>query len=393
MTFPGCNHILVSPVSINKMYSHAAPDALSNAGSPISFPDQDARKSAIFCLTLTPKPGESVTEFCTRLYRNLRAAEAVPLHLQVFGSVAAHSEFRQIMRHTMGADECPLTWVEGAACNGTPIAGAHVYATAGREVQRIRLYGKPVGSVVEDASMRHCILGGLTPETIGASRADQTAEVLDATAEALAEAGFEMADILRTWFFLDDLLSWYDAFNEVRTRHYSQMQFRTGSMPASTGVSGRNPAGAALALAVWAAQPGNGSGRIEEVASPLQCPAPTYGSSFSRAMEITSQAGRHLTISGTASIALEGQTLWKNDVKRQIALTMEVVRAILTSHSYTLEDITRATAYFKHPADVAAFHDWCLEHELRKLPVIHAECGICRDDLLFELEADAWKNA
>jgi enamine deaminase RidA (YjgF/YER057c/UK114 family) len=374
------------------MYSHVAPDASAKSGSSLANQSMSARKNAIFCLTLTPKAGEGVAEFCARLHRQFQAAQAVPLHLQVFGATAAYAEFQQSLRRTMGADESPITWVEGAGCDGTPVAGVHAYATTGHEVQRIRIQGKAVGSVVEDASMRHCLLGGLVPETVKATRPGQTAAVLEATERALGEAGFEMADIVRTWFFLDDLLDWYDAFNEVRTRCYSRMQFRTGSMPASTGVSGKNPAGAALTLAVWAAQCGNGMGRIEEVASPLQCPAPTYGSSFSRAMGISSEAGHYLTISGTASIALEGQTLWKDDVRRQIALTMEVVRAILTSHSYGLEDITRATAYFKHPGDIAAFQEWRMAHEARNLPVIHAACGICRDDLLFELEADAWKS-
>jgi hypothetical protein len=35
---------------------------------------------------------------------------------------------------------------------------------------------------------------------------------------------------------------------------------------------------------------------------------------------------------------------------------------------------------------------WCAERDMCSLPVIAAQCGICRDDLLFELEADAWKS-
>jgi hypothetical protein len=72
---------------------------------------------------------------------------------------------------------------------------------------------------------------------------------------------------------------------------------------------------------------------------------------------------------------------------------MEVVEAILESRGFGFSDITRATAYFKHSVDIPAFAAWCAEHEVRSLPFVAAECGICRDDLLFELEADAWKSS
>ena len=129
---------------------------------------------------------------------------------------------------------------------------------------------------------------------------------------------------------------------------------------------------------------------IAAVPSPLQCAASCYGSSFSRAMEITTRHGRQLLVSGTASIAPEGQTLHAGDLRGQIDLTMEVVGAILASRGLKLSDITRATAYFKHRADIPAFDAWCADHQLSSMPAVAAQCGICRDDLLFELEADAW---
>jgi hypothetical protein len=70
---------------------------------------------------------------------------------------------------------------------------------------------------------------------------------------------------------------------------------------------------------------------------------------------------------------------------------MEVVEKILASRGFGFLDITRATAYFKNRADIPAFAEWCAARNLRSLPAIAAQCGICRGDLLFELEADAWK--
>jgi enamine deaminase RidA (YjgF/YER057c/UK114 family) len=108
-------------------------------------------------------------------------------------------------------------------------------------------------------------------------------------------------------------------------------------------------------------------------------------------MEISSPRGRRLLISGTAGIAPDGRTLWQGNLHRQMGLTLEVVEAILASRGFAMSDITRATAYFKHRADIPEFASWRAARGLPSLPVIPAHCGICRDDLLFELEADAWK--
>jgi enamine deaminase RidA (YjgF/YER057c/UK114 family) len=108
-------------------------------------------------------------------------------------------------------------------------------------------------------------------------------------------------------------------------------------------------------------------------------------------MEIGCLRGRRLLISGTASIAHGGQTLWPGNLNRQINLTMGVVEAILESRGFAFSDITRATAYFKNRTGIPAFAAWCAGRNLRSLPFVAAQCGICRNDLLFELEADAWK--
>jgi enamine deaminase RidA (YjgF/YER057c/UK114 family) len=339
-------------------------------------------------VTVKPLANEGVMEMFSRLAVVLKELDATIVHLMVFGSVNASAAGMEAMRQVFGNLDWPVTWVEGAACDGGPIAGIHVFALTGSSVKRIVQDGHVVGSVIEDEAMRQCFLGGMGPGQISSSRAEQTRETLQNMEEVLAQSGFSFGDVVRTWFYLDNLLSWYGDFNQVRTHAYSKIQFRTGSLPASTGISGRNPNGAALTAAAWAVQPLNSSVHVEEVASPLQCPAPVYGSSFSRAMEISSACSRRLLVSGTASIAPDGKTLWKSDVDKQVSQTMKVVEAILHSRKLSLSDLTRATAYFKHPADVQAFKEWCATHDLSNLPVVLANCGICRDDLLFEFEAD-----
>ena len=69
---------------------------------------------------------------------------------------------------------------------------------------------------------------------------------------------------------------------------------------------------------------------------------------------------------------------------------MKVVEAILNSRGFEFSDITRAVAYFKNRSDIPAFASWCVQRDLTSLPFVAAQCGICRDDLLLEWEADAW---
>jgi enamine deaminase RidA (YjgF/YER057c/UK114 family) len=300
-----------------------------------------------------------------------------------------HAPAVEAMRRIFGQPAWPMTWVEGAGCGRQPIAGLQVFALAGGEVQPVELNGRVVGSVFDDGAARHCLLAGLGPDNPLLPREDQARQALDNLAASLDRSGFSLGDVARTWFFNDELLAWYREFNQVRTKIYSRTQFRSGSLPASTGVSARNPDNTALVLGAWAVKPRAAASCVLEVASPLQCPAPAYGSSFSRAVEIHSPGARQLLVSGTASITPDGRSIHNGDVVAQIDLSMEVVAAMLTARGLTWADVSRATAYFKSAADAPAFAAWLARHEQWTLPVVCAVCDICRDDLLFEIELDA----
>jgi enamine deaminase RidA (YjgF/YER057c/UK114 family) len=370
--------------------------ALSPLNAPPDFcPDGtrvvDSRRLAAheFVLTVAARPGEGVAPVFSRLAAALRERDATVLKLLVYGSLAAHEEGVKMMRRYLGAIDWPVTWVEGASCDGSPLAGVQAFAIAGADLQRVVVNGQVVGSVFEDAGARHCLLGGLGPTDPTQPRVTQASQTFENLATALGQAGFTLADVARTWFFNDDILAWYGDFNRVRTAHYARTLFHTGSLPASTGVEGYNPAGAASVMGAWAVQPLDASARVAEVASPLQCPAPAYGSSFSRAMEISSGGRRRVLVSGTASIAASGETLWPGDTRKQIEQTMEVIAAMLRLREMNFSDVTRATAYFKQQADTALFAKWLQANGLQTFPYVPVHCDICRDDLLFELELDA----
>lgn len=349
-----------------------------------------------FCLTLQPQAGETAEQLFGRLARELEAREAEPVHVLAFGDVRHAPAAASALADVLGERQCPMTWAEGAACDGDALAGVQVFAACA-EVERVRIGNRIAACVFSDGAARHCVIGGLTPSLGVDSRAAAACRTFELLEWTLAQNGFALGDVVRTWFFLDDLLSWYDVFNRVRAEVYGRTHFRAGCLPASTGVAARNPSGAPLTAAAWAMQPLNGMARVVEVPSPLQGPARAYGSWFSRAVEVIgfngaggeAGASRRLWISGTASIGPDGRTLHPGMARAQIEHTMRVVRAILESRGYGFGDVTRAVAYFKSASHAALFSAWQERWELRRLPVVETVCGICRGELEFEIELDA----
>lgn len=341
-------------------------------------------------LTLTPRETETPGAMVKRLTAALTEWDATMVRLIVFGSIAACQPISEALRQAFGRSVFPLTWVEGNSCTGQAVAGLQAHAVIGAKVRIEKTVDGSVTCVWDDTAARHCVLNNLGSKLLSISRPRQATQALENLQAGLARVGMTMKDVARTWFFLDDILAWYGDFNHARNDFFACCELRAGSVPASTGVSGRNPAGSALTAVAWAVRSQDRAMRpVLVVPSPLQGPAPLYGSAFSRAVEIHSPGFRQLLISGTASIAPDGRTEHVGDVRQQIELTMDVVAAILESRRMSFADVSRATAYFKSPADMVLWEDWRASHEQRSMPVVCACCDICRDDLLFEIELDA----
>jgi enamine deaminase RidA (YjgF/YER057c/UK114 family) len=339
-------------------------------------------------LTLRPLAGERPSMMLWRLDSALRAHQATVVKHDVFGLRSAAPALLGSIETLFGQACWPVTWVEGASCASGPLAGMEVFAVSGAEVDTLFLEGRPVGRVFNDAWARHCVLGDLRPSERSKPKTDQASQVYRRIEEALKQAGMVLSEVVRTWLFLNDILSWYSPFNTVRTEIFTQKGLFEKGVPASTGIGGKNLADAAMVAGAWAVQPFDGPMRVCEVFSPMQCAARSYGSCFSRAIELLSPGHRRLLISGTASIDSHGRSTRLGDPKSQIILTMSVVETILASRGMGYSDVTRATAYFKHPQDAPLFADWCAEHRTL-LPVVVTQAEICRDELLFEIELDA----
>lgn len=340
-------------------------------------------------LTLRPLPGEQPAAMAARLAGQLREHGAQVLRHEMFGSLAACAEARAGLREAFGEVDWPVLCAEGRVCNGGALAGMHVFAVAGPAVESVSLDGRVVGRMFDDGHARHCLLGDVLPGDLSQSHPAQARQVFEKLEAALARVGMTMTNVVRTWLFLDDILDWYEPLNHTRRDFFAERKLFGHLLPASTGVGMRNPAGAALVAGAWAVEGTNGAFSVREVASPLQCPAPEYGSCFSRAVEMVTPGCRRLLVSGTASIEPKGASVCAGDVDGQIDLTMQVVRQLLVSCGMDYPDLTRATAYLRHPRDRAVWEKWFRALGLDHHPLITTQAVICRDELLFEIELDA----
>ncbi|MBP8129669.1 MAG: translation initiation inhibitor [Candidatus Hydrogenedentes bacterium] len=332
-------------------------------------------------LSGVPGQGEAPEAFLANLVASLRAQEIQVAAAEVFGSLPPDALAACV------PGDWPVTWVVEPPERGQAISGVLIWGIQGAVVRRLPGEGRVAGSVFEDEHALYCRCSGILPRNPDASPAEQTAEVFERMESVLAEADMNFGHVVRTWFYNRDITAWYREFNDARDEFFYARRIFDGIVPASTGMGGWNPAGAALVGGCLAVKPKTSAVQVRRLSSPLQCPAFDYGSSFSRAVEVDEPECRRILISGTASIAPEGQTLYVDDAGAQMTQTLRVVEAILTSRGMGWEHVTRAILYYKRMKDLPVFER--IAAGLPAFPAIFVNNDVCRDDLLFEFELDA----
>ncbi|WP_430931232.1 hypothetical protein [Saccharicrinis sp. 156] len=283
----------------------------------------------------------------------------------------------------------PLTWLTGNRNDSKGIIFSQLTAVQDISLKPISFKGQIVGNCYEDDYARYIRLVGLLPDDLSENRENQTLSLLNNMRDCLVEQGMTFQHVIRTWFYLDDLLEWYGDFNVWRTHFFHREKVFDGLVPASTGIGTANHCGAEIIGDLIAVLPKSDELIIERAKSPLQGSAMDYKSSFSRGVEIKLPGCNTLYISGTASIDKAGETLFLDDAEKQIKMTMEVVTEMLNVANMNWRDVKRGIAYFKHGDYVPYFIKYCEGHKINHSPIAIFIADVCRDDLLFEIEVDS----
>jgi enamine deaminase RidA (YjgF/YER057c/UK114 family) len=341
-------------------------------------------------LQLVPEKGEEAGDLARRAACLIGKSGNI-VRATIFGNLDARTRTLSCLEKEIKEIDFPCTWIEGVNCSGSLINGAYFFSVEGVELSRIISGDSLAGSYYSTDEAGFLFLGNLSsPREL--SPPEQTAGLLNTIKQILREKEMDLKNIIRTWFYLDSILDWYNEFNDVRTSFYKNNGVSEEIIPASTGIGGKNFLGSKVCLELNAIKPKNNGFSIENVNSPLQCSALQYGSSFSRAKMFRTNSRMNMTISGTASIGEDGRTMHVNDIDEQIRMTFRVIREILDSQGFDFEDITRAFAYFKDKNLVNGFDEFVRKETGADVEFICSQNSICRRDLLFEADIDLAKT-
>ncbi len=83
-----------------------------------------------------------------------------------------------------------------------------------------------------------------------------------------------------------------------------------------------------------------------------------------------------------------GQSLHPGDVKAQINCTFDKIAALIAPVGATLADIAAACIFIKRPEDAPAYQEIATARGLANLPAVILVADICREELLFEMDAE-----
>jgi enamine deaminase RidA (YjgF/YER057c/UK114 family) len=321
----------------------------------------------------------------------LHPKKAFILQERIFSTPAAVETIRQARSEVYGEldDGVAPSFLVAAEGSTGPIAGVQVHAIGtNSKPEIVRLDQTGCGRILRAPGCTILTLSSISAPKAG-NNTQQARIMMEKGESVLKEFGADFLSVPRTWMWLKDILSWYDAFNKVRNDFFTERGLigagTRQSMPASTGI-GLGPAnGGHCGMDLIAVIEPTDCTQYLQVTGKQHC-ALNYGSAFSRASKSIMPAGQTVFVSGTASIDANGATTHIGDAQGQINATIENVRAVLSEMKCSEKDLVHAIAYCKTTEVEKVFNslkdnlDW---------PWITVICNICRPDLLFEIEATA----
>jgi len=337
-------------------------------------------------------PQEQWRQIFTEIRGVLTSKKAFILEERLFGTQQALDIAFKIRSEVYGPldDGVSPTLLVGDQGLSGSVSGVQVHAViAEGDLEIINLHGQLCGRVLRLPGRTFLALSNITPPMLPTAT-DQADAMLKKAESAMSLYGTDLFSVPRTWMWLKDILAWYNDFNKVRNDLFIERGLITKqsrqSMPASTGIGLAPAKGTHCSMDLVAVVEPKNSVEYLRTTGKQHC-AFEYGSAFSRATRAITPAGHTVYISGTASIDTNGATTNIDDPYAQINDTIENVRAVLREMDCTDQDVVQVIAYCKTTEVEKIFNesfraklDW---------PWVTAICDVCRDDLLFEIEAAA----
>jgi enamine deaminase RidA (YjgF/YER057c/UK114 family) len=340
-------------------------------------------------------PKTQAEEIFTGINDILRSKKARILQERVFAAQSAMDIVSRVRSEAYGDIDdgvAPAFLLCSEGMSG-PIAGVQIHAViADSKPEAIDLDGSLCGRILHLPGRTYLALSQISAPHLDQAT-EQARAMLEKAESALKQVEADFLSVPRTWMWLGDILSWYNDFNRIRNKFFTERgaigKPNRQSMPASTGIGLAPADGAKCAMDLIAVLEPPDSIQYLQAVGKQHC-ALEYGSAFSRASKAITPAGETVFVSGTASIDADGTTTNIGDAKGQINATIENVRAVLGDMHCADKDVVQAVAYCKTTNVENIFNG--LKGNL-PWPWITTICDICRPDLLFEIEATAIPRA
>jgi enamine deaminase RidA (YjgF/YER057c/UK114 family) len=369
----------------------------------ISFHVTEGEGRAFFVASVKSPAGarEAASLSYTQIAEALSARGIVVVHERIFGSLSMEHEVISARRQAFTSfgisPENPVTYIEGRPPWGKGLAGVIIHAVKADEAWTIIDSGVPCGRGWRLNGVTHLVLQNTQAFNINptdhTSKSLQARLMFERAERILRENGASYKDVVRTWLYISDILAWYAGFNKVRNEKYGEFAIMPGPgdrdllLPASTGIEGKSPSGAVCAMDLMAVL--NSEKCTRKLSNPSQLDAFRYGSAFARASVVRNGSTALIEVSGTAAIDEHGVSLYTGDIRAQIDCTFDKVAALLKQEGAGLKNICAATVFVKQPEFAEIFYEMAAARGLENFPCVCIVADVCREELLFEIDAEA----
>ena len=216
---------------------------------------------------------------------------------------------------------------------------------------------------------------------------DEASSMFEVAEDILKQEGMDFRAVVRTWIYLRNMDRDYAEFNRARRAFFE----RTGVKlrPASTGINGDPfPARHNFVLGLYAIESPRPIG-VSAMTTPTLNEAFEYGSDFSRGLRVQDENKVALYISGTASVDEQGLTAHDGDFDAQVERMLLNVEVLLERQGASFDDMVSAVTYLKRASDAARFREILAERGINGFPHVVVQAGVCRPELLCEIEGIA----
>jgi len=381
-------------------------DATYQKGQKISMICRALKNSSYtdFYLSAAPEGDDAHIEQVFRWAAKLIAEHRIETMVEkVYGRRGSKEKVRQIRGECLSAygldPATPFTFIEGTPICPSDLAGLQLWGVAAddasqRMVTTVETPAGRNGRLLVAADHRYFYLPSLIGVTDGnrlpASMVEQTENLFAIIERSLSCQGFRLNNVVRTWFYLANILKYYDRFNQVRNDMFQRAGILPQAMPASTGIQGCSGNEECLADILALATDENADISVTPVLqSGRQNSAHHYGSAFSRAIRLNHGKRKMLFISGTASIDAQGNTVHVGEPERQVKETLHCLDVLLQEQGLDFSHIQYATCYCKLPAIWDLYQTLHRRMKLPSFPLVPVLADVCRDELLIEIDAFA----